>query len=117
MSITLESRPCPVCGQENSVHINNCHQCGAVLPWAGEESTKVLTEPPKTTEPRQISPSQRKRLIAMYMVGGVIFIFGALLWIGNVSGLFPTFTGAGYITMGVAGALWRFGDRLLLGSE
>jgi hypothetical protein len=43
MSWTLESGACPQCQTENSIHIENCRSCSAVLPWSGSESTQVET--------------------------------------------------------------------------
>jgi len=43
------------------------------------------------------------------IVGGLIFVLGAGLWIGNVSGAFPTFPLAGYLTMLVGGVVFRVG--------
>ena len=43
------------------------------------------------------------------LVGGLVFVLGAGLWIGNVSRAFPTFPLAGYLTMLVGGIIFRVG--------
>ena len=47
----------------------------------------------------------------LVIVGGVIGVIGAGLWIGNVTGKFHTFPFAGYITMGIGGAIVAFGRK------
>jgi hypothetical protein len=44
-------------------------------------------------------------------VGGVIFALGVFLFCGNVFRFFPTVPFAGYITMAIGGALFRFGQK------
>jgi hypothetical protein len=44
-------------------------------------------------------------------LGGLIFVVGGLLWIGNVSGKFVSFPYAGYITMAIGGAIFGFGQK------
>lgn len=51
--------------------------------------------------------------MALMGVGGLIVVVGALLWIGNVSGKFPTFPYAGYITIAIGGAIFAFGKKQL----
>ena len=46
------------------------------------------------------------------VVGGLIFVLGAFLWIGNVSHLFYSFPFAGYITMTLGGAILGAGRKL-----
>lgn len=43
------------------------------------------------------------------ILGGLVFVAGVALWIGNVSGALRTFPGAGYLTMLVGGVMWRAG--------
>lgn len=43
------------------------------------------------------------------IIGAIIFVIGAFLWIGNVGGFFPTFPGAGYIGLLVGGIIFRAG--------
>jgi hypothetical protein len=43
------------------------------------------------------------------ILGGLVFLAGAALWIGNVTRAFPTFPFAGYLTMLVGGVMWRAG--------
>jgi hypothetical protein len=44
-------------------------------------------------------------------IGGVIFAVGVLLFCGNVFRFLVTFPFAGYITMAIGGALFRYGQR------
>jgi len=50
---------------------------------------------------------------ALSIVGAVVFVAGAGLWVGNVSTLFPTFPLAGYLTMLVGGAIWKAGKNVI----
>ncbi|MEA2707611.1 MAG: hypothetical protein QOF78_212 [Phycisphaerales bacterium] len=43
----------------------------------------------------------------MKVVGLLILVLGIGLFIGNISGAFPTFSGAGWITIIVGGAIMR----------
>ena len=45
----------------------------------------------------------------MKIAGGLIFVVGVGLFIGNVSHMFPTFPLAGWITMLIGGAIMRAG--------
>lgn len=49
--------------------------------------------------------------MVLQLVGGLIFVVGAFLWLGNVFGFFVTVPLAGYITMLVGGALFGKGRR------
>ena len=42
-------------------------------------------------------------------LGGLIFVAGAFLWLGNVIGFFPTVPLAGYATMLIGGRDLRLG--------
>lgn len=41
------------------------------------------------------------------LIGVIIFVVGVILFIGNVSGWWPTFPCAGFITMTVGGFITR----------
>lgn len=43
----------------------------------------------------------------MRILGGLIFLIGVFLFLGNIVGFFPTFPGAGYITIALGGLLYR----------
>ena len=45
------------------------------------------------------------------LLGGLIFVVGIGLCIGNMTGIFPTFPFAGFIVMGIGGAIFRAGQR------
>jgi len=47
----------------------------------------------------------------MQALGSVLFIVGIGLFIGNITGLFPTFSFAGFIFMTIGGALFAMGAR------
>jgi hypothetical protein len=108
MSWTLESGACLQCQAENSIHINDCHSCGAALPWTGAESTKV-EEKYRPKEPVIIRIPEWLRWTT-FTVGAVLFLGGAFLWCGNVFGFYPTIPGAGRVTMLIGGALFVLGN-------
>jgi UPF0716 family protein affecting phage T7 exclusion len=43
----------------------------------------------------------------MRIVGGLVLMLGAFLWLGNVIGFFPTVPFLGYLTMLGGGAMMR----------
>jgi hypothetical protein len=45
------------------------------------------------------------------IIGGLVFVIGAFLWLGNVIGFFHTFTGAGWIGLTLGGILFRMGSN------
>jgi hypothetical protein len=49
--------------------------------------------------------------VALLMFGGLLLVVGIGLLIGNVTGIFPTFPFAGFIVMGIGGAIFRAGSR------
>jgi hypothetical protein len=49
--------------------------------------------------------------LAQQLLGGLIFVVGIGLFIGNVTGIFPTFPFAGFIVMGIGGAIFGAGQR------
>lgn len=48
---------------------------------------------------------------ALMGVGALIVVVGVGLWLGNMTGKFPTFPYAGYITIGIGGAIFAFGKK------
>lgn len=48
--------------------------------------------------------------MALKVVGGLIFAAGLFLFFGNIARFFPTFPGAGYITIAIGGAIFRWGQ-------
>ncbi|HQR08525.1 MAG TPA: hypothetical protein PLN21_17000 [Gemmatales bacterium] len=63
---------------------------------------KLLT----SEETRHLTPSnQSHRQTAVVVLGGLILIVGAGLWLGNRTGFFPTFPFVGYLTMGLGGLI------------
>lgn len=45
--------------------------------------------------------------MGLQIIGGIIFVVGVGLFVGNISGFFRTFPGAGYLTMALGGFLWK----------
>jgi len=43
----------------------------------------------------------------MKILGGLIFLVGVFLFLGNVVGFFPSFPGAGYLTLALGGWLYK----------
>jgi hypothetical protein len=44
-------------------------------------------------------------------VGALVMALGGFLWWGNMSGHFRSFPFAGYITIGIGGAIFGYGRR------
>ena len=105
MNISLESGPCPNCGQQNSIHINACHNCHRTLPWAGSQATQVLT-PEVVAEQRKREQKSAKLSAMLWQIAGcLVILLGLFLWFGNVFTVYRTFPGAGYFTMAFGGAI------------
>jgi len=49
--------------------------------------------------------------LALSVLGGLIFAVGIGLFIGNVTGIFPTVPFAGFVVMGIGGAILGAGQR------
>jgi hypothetical protein len=45
------------------------------------------------------------------VLGAVVLIVGIGLFVGNISGMFPTFPGAGWLTIAVGGIMYRAGKQ------
>jgi len=45
------------------------------------------------------------------LIGVIIFVVGVILFIGNVSGWWPTFPYAGFITMAIGGFIARVSNE------
>lgn len=75
MSMTLESGECPQCRQENSIHISECHNCKAALPWANSAATKVGTEPATVLIKRPLQTAAA----VWQIIGTLVVLFGIFL--------------------------------------
>ena len=106
MAIDLEYGKCASCGRENPKAIQQCRGCNAVLPWVKSAKTDA------PAKPKMDAGDVAWGGIGVGMVGGAIFVLGIVLWCGNVFGFMPTLPGAGYITMLIGGAIWRFGSAM-----
>ena len=49
--------------------------------------------------------------VVLQLFGGLVLVVGIGLFIGNITGLFPTFPFAGFIGIGIGGAILRAGQR------
>lgn len=47
----------------------------------------------------------------LMVLGGIIFVVGLFLFIGNISGAFPTFPCAGWLGIMIGGAIWGAGKK------
>ena len=45
----------------------------------------------------------------LYAIGGLGLVAGILLWLGNLSGLVPTFRGSGLVAIAVGCVFWHLG--------
>jgi hypothetical protein len=45
------------------------------------------------------------------VIGGIIIVIGVCLWIGNMTGIFPTFPFAGILTIIIGGAIAGSGQK------
>ena len=50
--------------------------------------------------------------LSLMVVGAVVFLGGGVLYLGNVTGAFPSFPYAGFVVMGVGGLLEGAGVTL-----
>lgn len=83
-------RTCPTCGDALTSAV--CYRC----------SPNYSHLASSTAPAHQSSGSS-----AAGAIGLVIFVLGILLLLGNVTGLFPTFPFAGFITMAIGGWVSR----------
>ncbi len=47
----------------------------------------------------------------MRVVGGAVFVLGVCLFVGNITGMFPTFSGLGWLTAAIGGGIYRSGTK------
>jgi hypothetical protein len=47
----------------------------------------------------------------LMVIGGIIFAIGVVIFVGNVTGLMPTFPCAGWLTLFVGASIWGAGKR------
>lgn len=132
MTQTANIQICAGCGEKNPVTAKICTMCSAPL------STPTQSASAQPLDPRQNSLSvdvkalqnssqlplqgtqkpdaPRSKLntdfmdLGLHIVGGFIFVAGAVLWCGNVFGFYRTFPGVGYITMLIGGGLFKMGS-------
>lgn len=112
MSAQPDFGPCSECGMSNSHLMTRCHKCRALLLWAqapGAPSASGAGPAPSAGSPRIASDVDYKAM-GVQLLRGVIFLVGVGLFIGNVTGTFRTFSGAGWIAMAIGGAIWKAGS-------
>lgn len=47
--------------------------------------------------------------MALQVIGAIVFVAGAVIWLGNVFGFMPTIPLLGWIVMLIGGAVWKKG--------
>ncbi|HKB01102.1 MAG TPA: hypothetical protein VKD90_02735 [Gemmataceae bacterium] len=60
---------------------------------------------------RQGSPKDNMTGLLLMGLGGFVAVVGAILWIGNMTGFFPTFPFAGIVTILIGGAIYKAGSN------
>jgi hypothetical protein len=114
MAVTLEFGKCEQCGDNNSKTTAVCRSCKAPLPWA-QKTAKTVSKPTNSANHNLAQNSSDPGFAGlskgfyMQILGGVIFAAGAVFWLGNKSGFFPTFPGLGYLGLTIGGCLWGAG--------
>ncbi len=136
MTQTANIQICAGCGEKNPVTAKICTMCSA--PLSAPTQSAPSQTPTQPLDPRQNSLSAdmkalqnlsqlpvqgapkpaapRPKLntdfmdLGLHIVGGFIFVAGAVLWCGNVFGFYRTFSGVGYITMLIGGGLFKMGS-------
>jgi hypothetical protein len=78
---------------------------------AGEKVVKSRTRWQNIALRYSGAKSKGSRMSPVSMLGTVVIVVGAGLWIGNVTRMFPTFPLAGYLTMAVGGIIVKAGKR------
>jgi hypothetical protein len=106
MAETFDFGKCTACGDNNSKSVQQCRSCAAALPWA--KPAKGNSGSSKGIGLGDIAFGG----MAVALLGGVVFLAGIFLFLGNVLGFFPTFPGVGYITIMIGGAIWRVGSNM-----
>lgn len=110
MAVQPDFGPCAECGVNNSHSATRCHKCRALLPWAQAPSEPSGSGPSRASSSPRIASDWDFKAIGVQLLGGALFVAGVGLFIGNVSGTFRTFSGAGWITMAIGGAIWKAGS-------
>lgn len=114
MNITLESRPCPHCHTENSIHINACHACGTRLPWADTEQTRAGIQPMPRLKPAR----DHARASRFYVLGVALGFLGSLQLLGGLTGkLQDTSVISACWYLGAAITAWKYADNLAMAVE
>lgn len=108
MAVTLDFGKCSQCGDNNSKSVKECRKCGAPLPWA-KQAPVVQASP---SSGGGFSLGNYSTGFYVQILGGLITIAGAFLWLGNVLGFFPTFRGAGKITLIIGIFIWGAGAAM-----
>jgi|GEM_PF-1522861 len=73
-----------------------------------EAATAIVTHAQQHLTTSSEAPSRSN---GAALLGGVVTVAGALLLIGNISGFFPTFPYAGFLTMLAGGAISSLGGK------
>ncbi len=78
---------------------------GVELQFAQAVVNDLLVRPQAQAQSRQVQQGQP----ALQFIGGLVFVIGAALWIGNITGIFRTIPFAGFIVMAIGGMIARAG--------
>jgi hypothetical protein len=105
VAISIDYGKCDKCGENNVKTAKICRACKVELPWA-----RVAAKPKQSVN-IDISMGYSKGFY-LQIVGGIVFVVGAGLWIGNKTGLLPTVSGLGMITCFIGSALWGTGAAM-----
>jgi hypothetical protein len=99
---------CLACGETYQIpgDEERCRLCGEsgklryLSPAPAVSSEGVLE-----VEPADAPPRAATSISALSILGTIITIIGVILFIGNITGLLPTFPAAGYLTIIIGGAI------------
>ena len=108
-AFTLESGPCPLCQTENSKHIDQCHSCGVVLPWSGEESKRIAALAIEEAN-RKDTPIWLRALLVT--TGGLLVLVGVFLYFGQLLCFYRTAPLLGYVILLVGVAIFKKGNDM-----
>lgn len=114
MAVTVEYGKCEKCGDNNVKTAELCRKCQEPLPWS--KGAKAQAKAMTTHGSPLNAPIKIEHNIAtgfyVQILGGIIFVGGVFLYLGNRLGFFPTFPGAGWITLIIGGVIWRVGASM-----
>jgi hypothetical protein len=113
MAITVEYGKCDQCGDNNVKTAQVCRSCTKPLPWSRAASAPAASQGmfEKPKNPILSFPGFSAGFYVQ-VLGGIVFVAGVFLWLGNVIGFFPTFPRLGYITGFIGSVIWGTGAAM-----